>query len=406
MVYTIISGPQNGTFYVSNGGAEITSYPYILASNTVWYEPDLNYNGTNLFEIKVSDGTGSSAAVTNIIIVSPVNDAPAATPQAVSLLKGATQTIALAGTDIDGDTLSYIISSLPTYGVLYTDAAKTDPITLSEIPYTLSGNTVYYEHDDSSNFIDTFNFKVNDGTVDSTAAAVSISVGVPVGQPITTVGSAGVYYVPITLGTEAGTFKVHFNAYGLPDRVRVLFDTDDTSNDLVNMEVVADSLWIGDNLYNLPQDNDAANGTYTGLGEYTYVGTGGNAPSSDFSSADDPAAAADQWDKASSTTTIVISDDVVADNSTFRTGAATSISNGQSRGPATPGGNDYGYQIGAQNGVYINDTTTVLTTGLRHVDGNICLVYNKPATTTAFTAYLKIEGKGNTGWDVYQTEFV
>lgn len=405
LVYTIVSGPQIGTFYVSDGGAEITSYPYTLAGNTVWYEPALNYNGVDPFIIKVYDGTGYSDNVSNSIIISPVNDAPVATPQAVSLLRGATQTIALAGADVDGDNLSYIISSLPTYGVLYTDAAKTDPITSGEIPYTLSGNTVYYEHDDSSNLTDTFNFKVNDGTVDSTAAAVNISVGVAVGQSISTEGSAGVYYVPIILGTEAGAFKVHFNAHGLPDRIRVLFDTNDTSNDLVDMEVVADSLWVGDNLYNRPQDNDAANDTYAGVGEYTYVGTGGNAPPSDFSTADDPVAAAAQWDKAASTTTIVISDDVVVNNSTFRTGAATAISNGQSRGPATPGGNDYGYQIGAQNGVYLDDTATDLETGLRHADGNICLVYTKGATTNAFTAYLKIEGIGNTGWDIYQTEF-
>lgn len=405
LVYTIQSGAANGTFYVSSGGNEITSYPHTLASNTVWYVPDLNYNGVDIFQIKVYDGSAYSSVVTNAIQVTPVNDAPAATPQAVSLLKGETETITLAGTDVDGDSLSYIIDSLPANGTLYTDAAKTDPIVLGELPHTLANNVVYYEHDDSSALTDAFNFKVNDGTVDSPAAAITISIGVSVGSSISTRGSAGVYYVPIILGTAAGTFKVHFNAYGLPDRLRILFDTNGISNELSDMEVVADSLWIGDNLFQLPQDNDAANGTYV-VGEYTYVGSGGNAPSSDFNTADDPAAAADQWDKDSNSTSITISDDVVCNITSFRSGADTAISNGQSRGPATPGGTDYGNQIGAQNGVYENESATTLTTGLRHADGNICLTYTKPETTSAFTAYLKIEGKGNTGWDIWLTEFV
>ena len=76
LTYTIISGPSYGKFYVSNGGAEITSYPHTLTGNTVWYEPNLNYNGPDSFTIQVSDGTSNSNIATNAITVTPVNDLP------------------------------------------------------------------------------------------------------------------------------------------------------------------------------------------------------------------------------------------------------------------------------------------------------------------------------------------
>jgi hypothetical protein len=76
LIYTIISGPSNGKFYVSNGGAEITSYPQILTGNTVWYKPNNNYFGPDSFTIQVYDGKSYSNIATNAITVTPVNDLP------------------------------------------------------------------------------------------------------------------------------------------------------------------------------------------------------------------------------------------------------------------------------------------------------------------------------------------
>jgi hypothetical protein len=80
LTYTIISGPSNGTFYESQGGTEITSYPHILPAATVWYEPDLNYNGSDSFTVQVNDGTTDSNIATNAITVLPVNDPPIISP--------------------------------------------------------------------------------------------------------------------------------------------------------------------------------------------------------------------------------------------------------------------------------------------------------------------------------------
>jgi hypothetical protein len=289
-----------------------------------------------------------------------------------------TQETSLSASDADLDNLDYIIVSLPSNGTLYTDSGLTDPITSGEIPYTLSANTVYYEHDDSSTLTDSFTFKVNDGYEDSNTATVNAVIGVSPGSGVTASGVAGVYLVPVVVGTDEGEFKVHFNAASVPDRVQILFDdTNGTSNNLSNMQVVADSLFIGDDVRDdtTPFD-EPANGTISNLNLFTYNGTS-------FDTTE------------TGTQSITVSDSVVAANTGTRTDASP---NGPSRNSSG------GTQSGVQNLVYTSASDTTGTTGLNYADGNICLTYSKGATT-AYTAYIRVYGVTGTGWSIYQTEF-
>ena len=70
-------------------------------------------------------------------------------------------TLTLAGTDEDGDTLSYSIVSNGSHGTA-----------------SLSGTTITYQSgpDTQSAQSESFTFKVNDGTVDSSAATISIDL--------------------------------------------------------------------------------------------------------------------------------------------------------------------------------------------------------------------------------------
>lgn len=145
LTYSIVNQPVNGTL---SG----------IAPNMT-YTPSANYHGSDSFTFKVNDGTVDSNTATVTITVTPVNDAPVAEEQSVSTTEDAAKTIVLVGTDADGDAMTYSIVTGPSHGSLSgTGSIKT---------YTPAANF---------NGSDSFTFKVNDGTVDSNTATVTITV--------------------------------------------------------------------------------------------------------------------------------------------------------------------------------------------------------------------------------------
>ena len=91
--------------------------------------------------------------------LSPQNQAPVATAQSVTTAEDTAKAITLAGTDVEGSTLTYAIVAQPANGTLSGTAPN--------VTYTPAANY---------NGADSFTFKVNDGTVDSAPATVSITV--------------------------------------------------------------------------------------------------------------------------------------------------------------------------------------------------------------------------------------
>ena len=112
---------------------------------------------------------------------------PVANAQSVSLDEGATRTVTLTGTDPDSDPLRFKVTSLPTRGKLY-DGTGTGGhlIVTGELPYALTGagNTTTYQPNAGYSGPDGFQFKANDGQLDSTAATVSITVNHVNGAPV------------------------------------------------------------------------------------------------------------------------------------------------------------------------------------------------------------------------------
>lgn len=145
LTYIIVTPPANGT--LSGSGATRT------------YTPNANYNGPESFTFKVNDGTSDSNTATVSITVTPVNDAPVASNQSVTVPEDGSIVITLVGTDVDGNSLIYTVVSGPSNGTL-----------------TGSGAARTYIPNANYNGPDGFTFKVNDGTVDSNIATVSITV--------------------------------------------------------------------------------------------------------------------------------------------------------------------------------------------------------------------------------------
>jgi uncharacterized repeat protein (TIGR01451 family) len=102
---TLVSPPSNGTLTFN-------------ANGSFQYAPHANFHGSDAFSYTASDGDADSDPVMVTLAVNPINDAPLAIPQSVAGSKGNAVSITLAGTDVDGDTLSFAIQTPPVNGTL------------------------------------------------------------------------------------------------------------------------------------------------------------------------------------------------------------------------------------------------------------------------------------------------
>ena len=123
------------------------------------YTPAANFNGTELITYTVSDGERTDTAGTLTVTVTPVNDSPVATAQSVTTIEDISIEITLSGSDIDGDTLTYEIVTNPING----------SVTIADNKTTYIPSSGYFGED-------TFTYKINDGTADSSTETVTISV--------------------------------------------------------------------------------------------------------------------------------------------------------------------------------------------------------------------------------------
>ncbi len=125
----------------------------------VTYTPYTNQFGADSFTFTVTDGSRTSLPATVSITIASVNDAPVANAQSVTTPEDVTTNITLTGTDPETNALTYEVVTWPAYGSLYGTAP----------------NMTYAP---SANFFgsDSFTFRVNDGSLTSAPATVSITV--------------------------------------------------------------------------------------------------------------------------------------------------------------------------------------------------------------------------------------
>ena len=118
-----------------------------------------NINGSEEFTIIVSDDQGLSVEQNIVVTVEPVNDKPIAILGEVTVNEDESVDIQLSGTDIDQDELTYMIVTYPLKGNAI-----------------LNDNIVTYQNIDHFNGIDSFEFKVSDGNLDSDVALSLIHI--------------------------------------------------------------------------------------------------------------------------------------------------------------------------------------------------------------------------------------
>ncbi len=145
LTFTVTGSPSHGT--LSGTLPNLT------------YVPAANFNGTDSFEFVVADASANSSTTVVSLTVTPVNDAPAASSQSISLAEDTTADVLLSGTDVEGTTLTFSIVEAPQHGSLSGQGA--------ELRYTPTTNF---------NGNDSFRVVANDGQLDSTPATISVTV--------------------------------------------------------------------------------------------------------------------------------------------------------------------------------------------------------------------------------------
>ncbi len=143
----VMSGPSHGDLTLN-------------ADGSFTYTPDANYNGTDRFTYTASDGKATSDPATVTINVAAVNDAPVAAEQALTTDEDTPLNGSVSATDVDGDTLTYAVTSGPSHGTL---KLNTD----GSFTYTPAADY---------NGPDSFTFTASDGTATSDPATVSLTV--------------------------------------------------------------------------------------------------------------------------------------------------------------------------------------------------------------------------------------
>jgi len=142
----IFTQTLHGTLHVING--------------KVYYLPNASYIGEDRFTYVVKDNDGMRSKPTSVIIyITELNRPPAAQDKFVKTKEDTPLSIKLLGSDIDHDTLIYIVIGKPLHGRLSGTAPN-----LTYIPEANYHGT------------DSFTFKVNDGELDSLLAKVRIKV--------------------------------------------------------------------------------------------------------------------------------------------------------------------------------------------------------------------------------------
>jgi hypothetical protein len=104
----------------------------------------------------------------------PTNKLPKANKVTTSGFEDQLITVALSGTDQDGSIRGYTLTSLPTNGTLYLDAAHTQVAALS----TYLTSTFYFVPSQNFNGSTSFNYTVTDnqGGVSTSSAVATITV--------------------------------------------------------------------------------------------------------------------------------------------------------------------------------------------------------------------------------------
>jgi len=154
-----------------------------INDNIATYVPNQDWNGEDTFTYTANDGSLDSNTATVTITVNSIPDAPVAYDISSSVDEDFTgHTIKIVGdgegaTDVDEDTLTFSVVSVPSNGNIYNDSGGGVPAgDALVVGDELTSFFTIYNPNENYYGTDTFTFKANDGSLDSNIATVTITV--------------------------------------------------------------------------------------------------------------------------------------------------------------------------------------------------------------------------------------
>ena len=161
--YALASGPSHGQVSIDSDGRYV-------------YTPAADFNGSDSFSYRVSDGQGGSNVYTVGVTVTPVNDAPTAANTSIVTFEDEAHTGSLpAARDVDGNPVGYALLEGPAHG-----SVSIGP----DGRYTYTPAADY-------NGADRFRYTVDDGQGGSNSYTVEIAVTAVNDAPVASPGLAG-----------------------------------------------------------------------------------------------------------------------------------------------------------------------------------------------------------------------
>jgi Bacterial Ig domain len=184
LTFTIVTQPAHSSALSPSADPCTPGSPNSDASS-VMYTPAANYEGSDSFRWKVTDGSGADSSTVTVNVTVGSNDVPTADATSGVTDEDTARQLTLVGHDVETCNLTFNVPATTTYGSL--GSVTNQPCTGSG-PFT---DTALVTYTPASNYNgpDSFSFGVNDGAQGSVAALVSLTVGAvndaPTADPLT-----------------------------------------------------------------------------------------------------------------------------------------------------------------------------------------------------------------------------